>query len=165
MYKHVSGPWFFELPPSVRIHPQLCSCARRHKWSHDSTIALVEYNWPQIQGAPRFNTLPQCCNAYQRFYEEHQTHKDYVCFRAAIFCAALTDRCLRWNFAINIDRYHESRQEFLMLLKLQYRPSRWVRLVETMALTHFIEGVHTNLINEFPFTRARPFERFLKVAA
>lgn len=49
-----------------------------------------------------------------------------------------------------------------MLLKLQYRPARWLRLVEAMAVTHFIEGVHTNLINEFPFTRAGPFDRFLK---
>ena len=49
-----------------------------------------------------------------------------------------------------------------MLLKLQYRPSRWIRVVEAMALTHFIEGVHVSLINEFPFTRAGPFERFLK---
>lgn len=31
-----------------------------------------------------------------------------------------------------------------------------------MALTHFIEGVHTSLINEFPFILAGPFERFLK---
>lgn len=31
-----------------------------------------------------------------------------------------------------------------------------------MALTHFIEGVHTNLINGFPYIWAGPFERFLK---
>ena len=49
-----------------------------------------------------------------------------------------------------------------MLLKLQYHPSQWVRLVETMAITNFIEGVHTSLINEFPFTRVGPFERILK---
>jgi hypothetical protein len=28
-------------------------------------------------------------------------------------------------------------------------------------MTHFIEGVHPSLINEFPCTRAGPFERFL----
>lgn len=49
-----------------------------------------------------------------------------------------------------------------MLLKLQYGPSGWVRLVEVMAITHFIAGVHTNLINEFPFTRTGSFVRFLK---
>ena len=49
-----------------------------------------------------------------------------------------------------------------MLLKLQFRPARWLRLLEAMAITHFIEGIHTSFINEFPFTRAGPFERFLK---
>jgi hypothetical protein len=49
-----------------------------------------------------------------------------------------------------------------MLLKLQFRPARWLRLVEAMAITHFIEGAHPSLINEFPFTRVGPFERFLK---
>jgi hypothetical protein len=37
-----------------------------------------------------------------------------------------------------------------------------VRLVEAMALTHFIAGAHKCLINEFPYTRADPFERFLR---
>ena len=31
-----------------------------------------------------------------------------------------------------------------------------------MAITHFIEGVHTSLINEFPYTRAGLFDRFLR---
>ena len=34
--------------------------------------------------------------------------------------------------------------------------------MEAMALTHFIEEIHTSLINEFIFTRAGPFEHFLK---
>jgi hypothetical protein len=58
--------------------------------------------------------------------------------------------------------HYESRNEFWLLLKLQYRPSRWIRLVEAMAITHFIEGVHPSLINEFPFMRAGLFERFLR---
>ena len=162
VYKQISGPWSFDPPPVVQVHPQYCPCARRHKWSPTSTLASVEYNWPQIQGAPGFNTPAQCREAYQRFFDEHKTHKDPVCFRAAIFCAALADWCHKWSFAINVNVHNESKQEFLMLLKLQYRPSRWIRVVEAMALTHFIEGVHISLINEFPFTRAGPFERFLK---
>jgi len=162
VYKQVSGPWSFEPPPAVHLHPQFCPCARRHKWAPDATISSVEYNWPQIQGAPGFNTPTQCRDAYQRFFDEHKKHKDPVCFRAAVFCAALADWCPRWNFAINVNVYHESRQEFWMLLKLQYRPTRWTRVVEAMALSHFIEGAHVSLINEFPFTRAGPFERFLK---
>ena len=40
--------------------------------------------------------------------------------------------------------------------------TRWVRLVETMSITHFITGAHKCLINAFPNTRAGPFERFLR---
>ena len=162
VYKQISGPWSFDPPPMVQVHLQYCPCARRHKWSPTSTLASVEYNWPQVQGAPGFNTPAQCRDAYQQFFDEHKTHKDPVCYRAAIFCAALADWCHKWNFAINVNTHNESKQEFLMLLKLQYRPTRWVRVVEAMALTHFIEGVHISLINEFPSTRAGPFERFLK---
>ena len=162
VYKRSSRTWTFEPPPAVQAHPRFCPCARRHKWAPTATIASVEYNWPQIQGAPAFNTPAQCSEAYQRFFEVHRTHHDPVCYRAAIFCAALADWCRRWNVAINVNRHHESRHEFWLLLKLQYRPSRWNRLVEAMAITHFIEGVHSSLINEFPFTRCGPFERFLK---
>lgn len=34
--------------------------------------------------------------------------------------------------------------------------------MEAMAITHFIKGVHTSLINEFPYTRASLFDRFLQ---
>ena len=39
---------------------------------------------------------------------------------------------------------------------------RWVRLIEAMAISHFIAGAHKCLINEFPHTRAGSFERFLR---
>lgn len=35
-------------------------------------------------------------------------------------------------------------------------------MVEPMAISHFIEGVHTTLINESPLTNASPFECFFK---
>ena len=63
---------------------------------------------------------------------------------------------------IDVNQFSESHHEFLLLLKLQYRPTRWVRLVEAMSITHFITGAHKCLINEFPNTRAGPFERFLR---
>ena len=34
--------------------------------------------------------------------------------------------------------------------------------MEAMEITHLIEGVHTSLINEFSYTRAGVFERFLR---
>lgn len=71
-------------------------------------------------------------------------------------------QCHRWNVAINVNCHHESRHEFWILLKLQYRPSRWVKLVEAMAITHFIEGVYTNLINKLSFTCVGHFERLFK---
>ena len=46
-------------------------------------------------------------------------------------------------------------------MKLQYRPTQWVQMVEAMAIAHFIAGAHRCLINEFPNTRAGPFEQFL----
>jgi hypothetical protein len=162
VYRQQSGAWSYEPSLAVQLHPQFCPCVRRHKWSPEATIASVEYNWPHVQGAPGFNTPRQCRDAYLRFYEEHKTHKDPVCFRAAVFRAVLAEWCPRWNFAINVNCSHESRQEFFMLLKLQFRPARWLRLVEAMTMTHFIEGAHPSLINEFPFTRVGPFERFLK---
>ena len=60
---------------------------------------------------------------------------------------------------IDVNQYHESHHEFLLLLKLQYSRTRWVKIVEAMAITHFIAGVHKCLINEFPNTRAGPLER------
>lgn len=63
---------------------------------------------------------------------------------------------------IDVNQFSENHHEFLFLLKLQYRPTRWVRLVKAMAITHFIAGAHRCLINEFPHTRAGPFERFLR---
>ena len=111
VYRQQSGAWSFEPPLVVQLHPQLCPCARRHKWAPEATIASVEYNWPQVQGAPGFNRLGQCRDAYRRFYEEHRMHKDPVCFRVAVFCAVLAEWCPRWKFAINVNCYHESRQE------------------------------------------------------
>lgn len=63
---------------------------------------------------------------------------------------------------LNVNKFAESHYEFLLLLKLQYRPTRWIRMVEAMAITHFIVGAHKCLINEFDKTRAGPFERFLR---
>lgn len=154
IYKQISGLWPFEPPLYVQIHSHFCLCPRRHKWSPNAIVASVEYRWPQIQVAFGFNKPIQCHDIYFKFFKDHYTHQDPLCFRATIFYAALIDWCPRWNFAINVNYYHESRQEFLMLLKLQYRPSRRVRLVRAIALTYFIEGVHTSLINEFPYTQA-----------
>lgn len=63
---------------------------------------------------------------------------------------------------IDVNQFHESHHEFSLLLKLQYGPTIWIRLVEAMAITHFIAATHKCLINEFPYTRAGSFESFLR---
>ena len=35
-------------------------------------------------------------------------------------------------------------------------------MVEAMAISHFIAGAHKCLIDEFPHTRADPYERILR---
>lgn len=159
-YRRISRQWSSKPPPAVATHPQFCSCIRRHKWDPQATLQSVEYNWPVIPGSKA--TAAQCQIAYRQFFEEHIQHLDPVCYRAAVFCNTLAEWCGQWNVTIDVNQFSESHHEFLLLLKLQYRPTRWVRLVEAMAITHFIAGAHRCLINEFPNTRAGPFERFLR---
>lgn len=159
-YRRISRQWPAEPPVNVSSHPHFCPCPRRGKWNPSATISSVEYNWPLITGPKA--TAEECKVTYRQFFQEHVSHCDPVCFRAAVFANVLSDWCGQWNVTIDVNCYHESHHEFLLLLKLQYRPTRWIRLVEAMALTHFIAGAHKCLINEFPYTRAGPFERFLR---
>lgn len=137
-----------------------CPCPCRKKWDPAATISSVEYNWPLIIG-PKF-TAADCQATYKRFFREHNHHCDPVCYIAAIFANILAYWCGQWNVTIDINQFSESHHKFLLLLKLQYRPTRWVRLVKAMAITHFIAGAHECLISEFPNTQAGPFERFLR---
>lgn len=159
-YRRVSRQWSPTPPPAVINHPNFCPCARRYKWNPHATLTSIEYNWPLIPGPKA--TASECQATYRAFFEAHRYHLDPVCFRAAVFCNTLANWCGQWNVTIDVNQYSESQHEFLLLLKLQYRPTRWVRIVEAMAITHFIAGAHKCLINKFPNTRAGPFERFLK---
>ena len=159
-YRRMSRQWPTIPPAAVRSHPHYCPCPRRQKWNPAATLASVEYNWPIISG-PK-STAAECQATYRQFFQLHAHHKDPVCFRAAVFANVLSNWCGQWNMTIDVNQYQESHHEFLLLLKLQYRPTRWVRIVEAMAITHFIAGAHKCLINEFPNTRAGPLERFLR---
>ena len=159
-YRRISRHWSPNPPPAVSNHPNFCACPRRQKWDPQATLHSVEYNWPIIPGPKA--TADQCQTTYRNFYEAHIRHLDPVCFRAAVFCNTLAEWCGQWNVTIDVNQFSESHHEFLLILKLQYRPTRWVRVVEAMAITHFIAGAHKCLINEFPHTRAGPFERFLR---
>ena len=159
-YRRISRQWPTIPPAAVRSNPHYCPCPRRHKWNPSATLTSVEYNWPIIPG-PK-STAAECQDTYRQFFQLHAHHKDRVCFRAAVFANVLSNWCGEWNMTLDVNRYHESHHEFLLLLKLQYQPTRWVRMVVAMAITHFIEGAHKCLINEFPNTRAWPLERFLR---
>lgn len=159
-YRKNSRQWYHNPPPAVASHPNFCPCKKRCKWNPQATLTSVEYNWPFIPGP--MSTAEECKSTYKRFFDIHIHHLDPVCFRAAVFCNTLADWCGQWNVVLNVNKFAESHYEFLLLLKLQYRPTRWVRMVEAMAITHFIAGAHRCLINEFPHTRAGPFEWFLR---
>lgn len=97
-----------------------------------------------------------------QFRQDHVFHRDPIYYRTVVFANTLSDWCGQWNVTINVNRYHESHHEYLLLFKLQLRPTKRVRLVEAMALTHFIAGAHKCLINELPYTTLGPFERLLQ---
>ena len=159
-YRRISRKWSSEPPVNVQSHPHFCHCPRRCKWDPLATISNVEYNWPLVP-SPK-GTAEECKATYKQFFQDHVLHRDPVCFRAAVFSNILADWCGEWDVTIDVNQYHESHHEFWLLLKLQYKLTRWVRLVEAMALTHFIVGAHKCLINEFPYTRVGPFDRFLR---
>jgi hypothetical protein len=52
---------------------------------------------------------------------------------------------------------------FIIMLKIQYHNARWKRIVETMAITGFIAGLHLSFVNEtFQSCQRNPFGRFME---
>jgi hypothetical protein len=147
-YRRISRQWSLQPPPAVANHPNFCPCPRQGKRNPTATLTSVEYNWPIIQGPE--TTPKKCHETYKRFFEDHIQHLDPICFRTAMFSNTLATWCQLWNITIDVNKVSESHHEFLLLLKLQYCPTRWVRLVEAISITHFITGAHKCLINEFP---------------
>ena len=82
--KEVGSDWTKDAPTAVKATSVYCNMApRRLLWAPDATIDSQEYNWPIIEG--RFDTSFACTTAYTLFFETHKTHRDPVCFHAAIF--------------------------------------------------------------------------------
>jgi hypothetical protein len=114
-----------------------------------------------IEGS--FSTWENCAATYQRHYELHKDHDDGVCFRSAIFSRILSYWCRRFRLKINVNVYDPVQPVFIIMLKIQYHNARWKRIVETMAITGFIVGVHLSFVNEtFQSCRRNPFGRFLE---
>jgi hypothetical protein len=159
-YLEESVNWTLEPPPAVLTNGQFCNCPRRYLWKPTATIDSVEYNWPVIPG--QFNTFTDCANAYQAFHEAHIHHTDPVCFRAAVFCDFLHFMCVNYQVVIDVNHFNIQRPEIHLLIKLQYQGARWQRVVEVMAITHFLFGPHLALVNEFTSTRYCGVTNWLK---
>ena len=83
-HKEVGPDWMREAPVAIQAMGVYCNLApRRLLWAPDAIIDSQEYNWPIIEG--RFDTPFECTIAYTLFFETHKTHRDPMCFRAAIF--------------------------------------------------------------------------------
>lgn len=137
-----------EVPEAVKMNGHFCDCPRRYKWDPNALIDSKEYNWPVIEG--NFTTPVECAVAYERFFEQHKEHTDPVCFRAAIFCQFLAYFCRHHKVICNVNEFSPLRPEFHIWLKVEYRCSRWHRMIEVMSILHFFYGPHTAFINEFP---------------
>jgi hypothetical protein len=144
----------------VRSNGHFCECPRRFLWAPDALIDSVEYNWLIIPG--QFDTAVNCTLAYQQFFQVHQGHTDPVCFRAAVFCKFLHYMCARFGVIINVNIWDLRQPEFILNLKLQYHNTRWVRMIEVMAMTHFLYGAHAGFINKLNGTKKVEIDNWLR---
>ena len=126
----------------------------------DATIDSREYNWPIIEG--RFDTPFKCTIAYILFFETHKTHRDPMCFRAAIFARFLALICITHLICINMNQYESRHPEFLINMKLRYLPTRHLRMLEIMRVTHFIYSGSLCFINKFQGGRKKAYDKWLQ---
>ena len=143
------GPdWTKDAPAAVKATGVYCDMAPcRLLWAPDATIDSREYNWPIIEGC--FDTSFDCTTAYTLIFETHKTHRDPVYFRATIFAYFLAQICMTHRICINVNQYESRHPEFLINMKLPYLPTRHLRMLEIMCVTHFIYSGSLCFINEF----------------
>jgi hypothetical protein len=120
----------------------------------------VEYNWPKIPGL--FDTATNCAAAYQDFFRSHQEYTDPMCFRAAVFCNFLHYMYSRFGVIINVNVWDSKQPKFFLNLKLEYHNTRWVRMIEVMAMNHFLYGAHAGFINELNGTKKVEIDNWLR---
>jgi hypothetical protein len=70
--------------------------------------------------------------------------------------------CSRFGVIINVNAWDTKQPEFILNLKLQYHNTRWVRMIEVMAITHFLYGAHAGFINELNGTKKVEIDNWLK---
>jgi len=130
------------------------------KWNPTATLTSVEYNWPKISGS--FLTPEECAHSYGEFARIHISHVDPICFRAAIFATLLAKWCREYHIIVDSNIFCSANSKFWMLLKMQYRATCWIWMIEAMCITHFITGAHNTMIYDMGNTRAKPGDRFVK---
>ena len=89
-----------------------------------------------------FDNPSNCAFWFKKFAEEHKTHRDPVCFRLAIFAAVCSYWCTQYNLHINPRVGARHSQDCAIFLRLRYRLSREIRLLELMCLTNFLVRPH-----------------------
>ena len=55
---------------------------------------------------------------------------------------------IRFGVIINVNIWDPKQPEFILNLILQYHNTRWVRMIEVKAMTHFLYGTHAGFINK-----------------
>jgi hypothetical protein len=152
--------WSIDAPTAIKSNGHFCNCPRRFLWAPDALIDSMEYNWSKIPG--QFDTAAHCAVAYLAFFQVHKDHTDLVSFRAAVFCKFLHYMCSRFNVIVNVNIWDSKQPEFLLNLKLQYHNTQWVRMIEVMAMCHFLYGAHAGFVNELNGTKKVEIDKWLR---
>ena len=159
--KEVGSDWTRDAPAAVKAIGIFCDMGpRRLLWALDATIDSREYNWPIIEG--HFATSFECTTTYTLFFETHKTHRDPMCFCAAIFARLLSQICMTHHICINVNQYKSNHPEFLINMKLRYLPTQHLRMVEIMCVIHFIYSGFLCFINEFQGGRKKAYDKWLQ---
>ena len=129
-------------PPSqVVINSRFCALThRRYPWKMDQKLNDVWYKFCLMDG--EFDSPSNCAFWFKKFAEEHKTHQDPVCFRQAIFADVCYYWCIQYNLQINPRVGARHSQDCAIFLRLQYRPSWEIRLLELMCFTNFLVKPH-----------------------
>jgi hypothetical protein len=70
--------------------------------------------------------------------------------------------CASFGVIINVNIWDLKQPQFLLNLKPQYHNSRWVKIIEVMAMTHFLYGTHAGFVNKLNRTKKVKIDNWLK---
>ena len=85
-----------------------------------------------------------------------------MCFHAANFARFLALVYMTHRICINVNQYESRHPEFLINMKMRYLPTRHLRMLEIMCVTHFIYSGSLCFINEFQRGRKKAYDKWLQ---